>query len=84
MKRDAASDTNGVPRRRERVDAAARTSPHTQRLPAAATCPFCSGRNSEPLATFGSLLMTSQYYCRDCRTTFEWVRRERDAEPPAG
>jgi predicted nucleic acid-binding Zn ribbon protein len=51
-------------------------SPHTAELPAAVTCPFCGGRATRPLATFGSLLMTSQYYCDDCRTTFEWVRRE--------
>ena len=51
-------------------------SPHTAALPDAVVCPFCGSRDSKPLAAFGSLLMTSQYYCNACRTTFEWVRRE--------
>ena len=59
-------------------------SPHTAALPAAVACPFCNGHDSKPLAAFGSLLMTSQYYCNTCRTTFEWVRCESDgAEEPA-
>ena len=53
-------------------------SPYTAALPAAVACPFCSSHDSKPLAAFGSLLMTSQYYCNSCRTTFEWVRRESD------
>ena len=35
---------------------------------------------NHPLAVFGSLLMTAQYHCNACNTTFEWVRRE-DVEP---
>jgi hypothetical protein len=53
-------------------------SPHTESLPPSVTCPFCGGRDTRPLATFGSLLMTSQYYCAACRTPFEWLRRESD------
>jgi len=56
-------------------------SPYVAELPASAECPFCHSDNSRPLATFGSLLMTSQYYCDDCKTTFEWVRREGDVSP---
>ena len=52
------------------------TSPYTERLPETVKCPFCGSDNSKPLITFGSLLMTSQYHCDDCNTTFEWVRRE--------
>jgi len=58
------------------------TSPYTAQLPETVTCPFCSSRETEPLAAFGSLLMTSQYHCRGCNTTFEWVRRERGTPPP--
>jgi hypothetical protein len=59
-------------------------SPHTAALPAAVVCPFCNANDSRPLAAFGSLLMTSQYYCNACRTTFEWVRRESEIpEEPA-
>lgn len=47
-------------------------------LPGRARCPFCGGRDTAPLATFGSLLMTSQYHCRRCRSTFERVRAEGD------
>ncbi|HEX9698031.1 MAG TPA: hypothetical protein VGD06_01110 [Acidobacteriota bacterium] len=50
--------------------------PYTESLPPSVTCPFCGGRDTRPLATFGSLLMTSQYYCDACRTPFEWLRRE--------
>lgn len=46
--------------------------------PARVRCPFCGGRDTELVATFGSLLMTSQYHCRPCRSTFEHVRNERD------
>ncbi|MEO7002517.1 MAG: hypothetical protein ABI068_11875 [Ktedonobacterales bacterium] len=37
-------------------------------------CPFCHSRDVEPLALFGSQLLTDQYYCRACRTPFEHVR----------
>ena len=53
-----------------------RSSTDASSLPATVACPFCGSRDSEPLATYGSLLMTSQYYCNGCRTTFEWLRRE--------
>ncbi|MFQ5746949.1 MAG: hypothetical protein ACE5HF_06975 [Gemmatimonadota bacterium] len=43
-------------------------SPH---LPDAVECPFCSGRETEQFAAFGSALSVSQYYCRPCRTVFE-------------
>ena len=39
-------------------------------------CPFCSSMNTEPYSLFGSLLSTSQYYCRNCRTVFEWIKWE--------
>jgi transposase-like protein len=37
-------------------------------------CPFCGSPDVEPMALFGSQLMTQQFYCRDCRTPFERVR----------
>ncbi len=52
-------------------------------LPASVTCPFCGVADSRPLALFGSLLMTAQYHCNGCNTTFEWVRRE-TIVPPSG
>ena len=56
-------------------------SPHTAALPKAVPCPFCGSRDSSPLATFGSLLMTAHYYCNSCHTTFDWVRQESDEQP---
>ncbi len=57
-------------------DVATDSSPHTAALPEDVECPFCGSRDSKPLAVFGSLLMTAQYHCNACNTTFEWVRRE--------
>ena len=56
------------------------SSPHTAALREDVECPFCGSRDSKPLAVFGSLLMTAQYHCNACNTTFEWVRRE-DGKP---
>ena len=42
--------------------------------PLAVTCPFCGGGNVELFSLFGSQLLTSEYYCRDCRTVFENVK----------
>lgn len=43
-------------------------------LPAAARCPFCGGRDTEQFSGFGSQISTSQYYCRRCRTVFEFMK----------
>ncbi len=37
-------------------------------------CPFCGSPDVEPMALFGSQLLTEQYYCRACHTPFERVR----------
>ena len=44
--------------------------------PGAVRCPFCGSPDVEPMALFGSQLMTQQCYCRACRTPFERVRDE--------
>ncbi len=41
----------------------------------AVVCPFCGGREVELFSLFGSQLLTSEYYCRNCRTVFEQVKR---------
>ncbi len=38
------------------------------------TCPFCGSGDTELFSLFGSSLLTSQYYCRGCRTAFERVK----------
>ena len=44
-------------------------------LPETVMCPFCEESDTEQFSAFGSALSVSQYYCRRCRTVFEWMRR---------
>ncbi len=37
-------------------------------------CPFCGSKDTELMSLFGSSQLTSQYYCRGCRTAFERVK----------
>jgi transposase-like protein len=37
-------------------------------------CPFCKSRDTELIALFGQQMMTSQYFCNNCRTGFEAVK----------
>lgn len=37
-------------------------------------CPFCDSSETEMIALFGQQMMTSQYYCRNCRSVFEAVK----------
>lgn len=55
-------------------------------LPASPTCPFCGGKDTQLESPFGSVLSVAQYYCRRCRTVFEWIKRSggATAEGPAG
>lgn len=46
----------------------------SRELPDSARCPFCGEEDSEQFAAFGSALSTSQYYCRSCRTVFEFMK----------
>lgn len=43
-------------------------------LPEAAPCPFCDGRETELLSPFGGQLSVAQYWCRRCRTGFEYMK----------
>jgi transposase-like protein len=40
----------------------------------AAPCPFCKSKRTECIALFGPVLLTSQYYCKDCHSAFEVVK----------
>lgn len=44
-------------------------------LPASPACPFCGGNDTHLESPFGSVLSVAQYYCRRCRTVFEWIKR---------
>ena len=41
---------------------------------AAPGCPFCGSDRTELISLFGSTSLTSQYYCRACRSAFEQVK----------
>jgi hypothetical protein len=43
-------------------------------IPDSVECPFCMGTDTEQFAAFGSALSVSQYWCRKCRTVFEWMK----------
>lgn len=47
----------------------------SEALPDAVECPFCAGTETEQFSAFGSALSVSQYYCRACRTVFEFMKR---------
>lgn len=51
-------------------------------LPSAPDCPFCGGRDTELMSSFGSKLSVATYWCRSCRTGFEYVKW--GAAPDAG
>jgi DNA-directed RNA polymerase subunit RPC12/RpoP len=44
-------------------------------------CPFCGSDATESQAMFGSMQLTTQHYCRTCRSVFERIR---DDEPDEG
>lgn len=54
-------------------------------LPERARCPFCGGLETEQFSAFGSAVSTSQYYCRPCRSVFEFMKRgAHEPEEPSG
>jgi len=45
-------------------------------LPESAPCPFCEKRDTHLLNPFGGQLSMAQYWCRQCRTGFEYIKWE--------
>ena len=43
-------------------------------MPESVRCPFCDGSETEQFSAFGSAVSVSQYYCRTCKTVFEWMK----------
>ena len=43
-------------------------------LPEHPACQFCEGRETELHSPFGPQLSVSTYWCRRCRTAFEWLK----------
>lgn len=50
-------------------------------MPDAVECPFCRTLDTEQFSAFGSALSVGQYYCRSCRTVFEWMKRRAGPGP---
>lgn len=46
-------------------------------LPEVVECPHCGGGETEQMTAFGSALSVSQYWCRPCRTVFEFMKWRR-------
>lgn len=75
--RGAEGGADGGRRRRHPADESLRT----DELPEAVRCPHCDGTDTEQGGAFGSAVSVSQYWCRRCRTVFEffkWRRAEDD------
>lgn len=48
-------------------------------------CPWCDGDDTERIGAAGSLPMTEQWFCGDCDSPFEVIRkRSTDARPGRG
>jgi len=43
-------------------------------LPSSPTCPFCDGEETELVNPFGGQLSVAQYWCRRCRTAFDFMK----------
>lgn len=44
-------------------------------LPEHVSCPFCGDDDTELHSPFGPQLSVASYWCRRCRTAFDWVKR---------
>jgi hypothetical protein len=40
-------------------------------------CPFCSRNDTELVTPFGGQLSVAQYWCRNCRTGFDYLKWSR-------
>lgn len=45
-------------------------------LPEAPPCPFCDGTDTELVSPFGGQLSVATYWCRRCRTGFDFMKWE--------
>lgn len=43
-------------------------------LPSSPPCPFCDSEETELVSPFGGQLSVAQYWCRHCRTGFEFMK----------
>ena len=47
---------------------------HTDHSSKPAKCAFCDSGDTELFSLYGNTLLSSQYYCRTCRTIFDVIR----------
>jgi hypothetical protein len=50
-------------------------------LPEHLECPFCQGRDTELHSPFGSQLAVATYWCKRCRTAFEFIKTPSSLPP---
>lgn len=50
-------------------------------MPASPPCPFCDGSETELLNTFGPHASVASYWCRRCRSPFEFMKWGRGSDP---
>lgn len=43
-------------------------------LPEHVSCPFCGQQDTELHSPFGPQLSVATYWCRRCRSPFEWIK----------
>jgi hypothetical protein len=53
---------------------APRPAPAAGTLPESVDCAFCGGRDTYLVNPFGGQLSVAQYWCRACRTAFEYIK----------
>ncbi|MGH7506271.1 MAG: hypothetical protein ACRELX_11495 [Longimicrobiales bacterium] len=54
-------------------------------LPEQVRCVFCGGEETELHSAFGPQLSVATYWCRLCRSPFDWIKwqqRDAPADPP--
>ena len=54
-----------------------------QGLPSTPPCPFCDQTETELINPFGGQLSMAQYWCRRCRTGFDYLKWEKRSNDTA-
>lgn len=49
-------------------------------LPPSPPCAFCDRTETELVSPFGGQLSVATYWCRNCRTAFEYIKWEAEVE----
>lgn len=53
-------------------------------LPDSPPCPFCNGTETDIVSEFGGHLSVAQYWCRRCRTGFDYLKWGADRKERPG